>query len=100
MARADNGFAVRYFLVRVVLVQRGPRTGKPVRFADMDPATRVAVHMALEAGDLCKLPDGCIAEGVKEFRNEDDAHYHHAQHVASYPGEDFRVILTSAQPLL
>lgn len=96
---ADNRIDMRVFLVRVILMlpERGP--ARPVRFSDMDIAARVMMHGLLESGAVCKLPDGCFAEGVKEFSNEVDAHAAQAKLQREYPDEAFRVILTSANAL-
>lgn len=96
----EHGVHVRFFVVRVLLHMPGPRARpRPVTFADMDTPTRLTVLALVQAGNLVTLPDGCICEGVKEFSNELDAHAHREELARTYPEEDFRVIITSAEPV-
>ena len=100
MKRGDHVLHVRYYVVRVLLHPGAHPRKVPVRFSDMDPITKVSVLAMVQAGDLVTLPDGCIAEGVREHTNEVDAHGDREVHAREYPDEDFRVVLTSAEPLL
>jgi hypothetical protein len=95
----EEKLALKFFVVRVILHQPSAARKRPVRYSDMTTPAQLAVLAMVKAGDLCQLPCGAIAEGVKEHTNEVDAHKHREQLASRHPGEDFRVIIETAQAL-
>lgn len=53
-----------------------------------------AVAMVV-ANELVCLPDGCIAEPVEMFHEQEVAHQHRAKLLSDNPGQDYRVVLNS-----
>lgn len=93
---ADNSVGLKFFVVRVILHKPNGARARPVRYSDMTTPAQLAVLAMVKAGDLCQLPCGAIAEGVKEHRNEVDAHRHRESLASRHPGEDFRVVIETA----
>lgn len=96
MKDVPGQIGMKYFVVKVILHAPPGRRPRPVRFSDMDLVTKGTVLLMVQAGELCQLPDGCICEGVKEFRHEEDAHRYRDDQAMRFPSEDFRVAATSA----
>lgn len=77
-----------------VLLHPGPMR-RPVKFGDMTPAAHIATMILVNKGDLCCMPDGCIAEPVEVFAHEAQAHEHREQLLRDNPGEDYRVAINT-----
>lgn len=83
----------KFFVVRVILMQADNGTWRPVTIDDMDVPTQIAILAMVRRGDICKLPGGEFAEGVKEHRNEYAARLQRTQLAQRHPDEDFRVVM-------
>lgn len=84
---------VEFWVMRVLL---HPGTRAAVRMSNLSPADTVTAMAHVAAGELCCLPDGCIAEPVEVFRSELDAAAHREKLLSDKPGADFRVVLNSS----
>lgn len=82
------------FWVMRVLLHPGPMR-RPVRLADMTPATHLATMMLVNTGELCCMPDGCIAEPVEQYKDQEAAHAAREKLMADNPGADYRVAINT-----
>jgi len=85
-----------FWVMRVLL---HPGAHRPVTLGDMEAKAAVATLALVATGDLCCLPDGCIAEPVEVFTSELDARAHRVALRSDCPGEDFRIVLNTDCPV-
>ena len=72
----------------------------PLQLSLLTDTSKADVMVLVDNGKLAVLPDGCIAEPVEVFDNdEESAHAYREVLRRKHPAEDFRVVAQSDVPL-
>jgi hypothetical protein len=77
-----------------VLLHPGPAR-KELKLGDLVANEKTHVMGLVKSGDLCCLPDGCIAEPVEVFADQTEAALHCEKMKHDDKGSDYRLVLTT-----
>lgn len=83
-----------FWVMRVLLLDGVIGAKRPIKFGELTDESKRLMTAAVQAGKLCILPDGCIAEPVEVFDDDEErAHAFRVSVAMMHPADDFRVVM-------